>query len=90
MTMMDSRQSSITLETPIYMTSEPQETEWGQPAASRYILVVDGVRLQGQPIAGTYVASPQFISFDDDMAAELEAWDAASDEAFWNFEAMFD
>lgn len=90
MTMMDSRQTSVTDEHPVYMTSEPQESEWGQPAAARYVLVVDGVRLQGQPIAGAYVPSAPFVGFDDDVAAELEGWDAASDEAFWNFEAMID
>jgi len=90
MTVMDSRQASVREEHPVYMTSEPQDSEWGQPAAARYILVVDGVRLHGQPIAGAYVPSADLLGFDDDVATELEGWDAASDEAFWNFEAMLD
>lgn len=86
----DSRQTSIVHDTPAFVTSEPQETEWGQPAASRYFFVIDGARLYGQPIAGVYLASSDALSFEPHLAAEFADWDTASDEALLNFEAMLD
>ena len=87
---MDSRKSSIREEPPTYVTSEPQDNEWGQPAASQYVFVVEGTRLYGQPIAGVYLRSSESASSDADLAAEMEAWDAASDEALFNFESTLD
>lgn len=86
----DSGQTSIAHDSPGFVTSEPQETEWGQPAASRYFFVIDGARLYGQPIAGVYLPSSEILCFDADLAAEFADWDAASDEALVNFEAMLD
>ena len=86
----DSRRVSIQDEAIVYVTSEPQENEWGQPAASRYVFAIEGTRLYGQLIAGVYVSQSYTYSIDSCLAAELEAWDAASDEALANFEAMLD
>lgn len=88
----DSRIITVRHEIPIYVTSEPQDSEWGQPAASYYEFTVVGNTLYGQPIGRVYLPSaPSVISpIDPHLAAELEAWDALSDEALANFEAMLD
>jgi len=88
----DSRQATIMPVTPIYVTSEPQGTEWGQPSVSHYILRVEGSRLLGEPIAGVYLTSQpvETWSVNARLTAEFEAWDAASDEALSNFEASLD
>ena len=77
---------------PIYVTSEPQDSEWGQPAASHYEFTVVDNTLYGQPIMEIYLprAPSDIWPVDPYLAAELEAWDAASDEALANFEAMLD
>jgi hypothetical protein len=92
MTANDSRTLTVENNTPVYITSEPQDSEWGQPAASYYVFTTVGTTLRGQPIAGVYLSSPSSdVPFvDSRLAAELEAWDAASDEALTNFEATLD
>ncbi|MEW6232658.1 MAG: hypothetical protein AB1566_10150 [Chloroflexota bacterium] len=88
----DSRTLTIGEDVPKYVTSEPRESEWGQPAASYYVFTIVGTTLRGQPIAGVYLPSPSLdiLPVDSRLAAELEAWDAASDEALANFEATLD
>jgi hypothetical protein len=77
---------------PVYVASEPKESGWGQPPASHYVFRIVGTRLFGEPIAGVYLPSPSsdILSVDSHLAAEFEAWDAASDEALVNFEATLD
>ena len=88
----DSRTAIIGHDAPVYVTSEPQDSEWGQPAASRYEFTIVDNTLYGQPIGVVYVPSPSsdILPVDPYLAAELEAWDAASDEALANFEATLD
>lgn len=88
----DSRTATVEHDVPAYITSEPQDSEWGQPAASRYEFTVVDNTLYGQPIGMVYVPSPSsdILPVDPHLAAELEAWDAASDEALVNFEATLD
>lgn len=88
MTAIDSREALVRHDVPVYVTSESKESDWGQPAASVYIFSVVGDRLFGQPIAGVYLPSPPLgmSSVDSHLAAEFEAWEAASDEALANFE----
>lgn len=88
----DSRTSMVRDDAPMYVASEPQDSEWGQPAASYYEFTIVGTVLHGQPIAEVYVPSPSsdILPIDPHLAIELEAWDAASDEALLNFEALLD
>jgi len=88
----DSRTVTLGHEVPIYVTSEPQDSEWGQPAASHYEFTIVDNTLYGQPIGMVYVPSPSsdILPVDPHLAAELEAWDVLSDEALTNFEAMLD
>ncbi len=86
----DSRRASVREDAARYVTSEPQDTGWGQPSASHYVFVIEGKRLFGRPIAGVYLPDSGMAPFDEDLAAELEAWDAASDEALTKYESMLD
>ncbi len=88
----NSREMLVGHDVPVYVTSESKESEWGQPAASRYVFTVVGDRVFGQPIAGIYLPSPSpdILAIDSRLAAEFEAWDAASDEALANFETTLD
>ncbi len=88
----DSRQPTVMPASSVYVTSEPQGTDWGQPSVSHYILRVEGGRLLGEPIAGVYLTSRPFepASITPWLAEEFEAWDTASDEALSNFEASLD
>ena len=88
----DSRTQTVKRDVPVYATSEPRDTEWGQPSASHYVFVVVGNRLRGQPIADIYLplALSDILPVGSDLAAELDAWDAASDEALADFEASLD
>lgn len=88
----DSRTQTVKRDIPVYVTSEPRDSEWGQPSASHYVFVVVGNRLRGQPISDVYLPlTPSDISpVGSGLAAEFEAWDAASDEALANFEASLD
>ncbi|MGQ9625281.1 MAG: hypothetical protein ACUVV0_00035 [Anaerolineae bacterium] len=96
MSVNDSKTIAIECNSPIYVTpyvtSEPQDSEWGQPAASYYVFTIAGNRLLGQPIAGVYLPSPlsDIPPVEPLLALEFEAWDAASDEALANFEATLD
>jgi len=53
----DSRTHRIEGKTPVYATSAPMNSEWGQPAASYYFFTTVGSKMRGQPIAGVYVVS---------------------------------
>ena len=88
----DSRWPTVMQDTPVYVTSEPPENEWGQPSASQYVFERVGNRLFGSLIAGVYAANRLRLmpSAAPCLAAELEAWDAASDEALTQFEAGLD
>lgn len=91
MTGIDSRKPTVRHDVPVYVTSEPKDSEWGQPAASRYVFTIVGNnRLLGEPIAGVYLPSSDIFPVDSRLAAEFEAWDAASDEALMRFEATLD
>ena len=92
MSAINSRTITVQYDTPVYVSSEPQDSDWGQPAASRYVFKIVSKRLLGQPIAGVYLASSSsdILPVDPLLAAEFEAWDAASDEALANFEATLD
>ncbi|HEC33704.1 MAG TPA: hypothetical protein ENI37_03185 [Chloroflexi bacterium] len=92
MTVLDSRTQTIGVDTLVYATSEPESSEWGQPPASHYFFTIIGTTLHGQLISGVYpspgLAIPSVV--DPQLAAELEAWDAASDEVLAAFEAGLD
>jgi len=92
MNTIDSRTLTVRHDTPVYVSSEPRDSEWGQPPASHYVFSTVGARLFGQPIAGVYLLSPSsgISSIDSHLATEFEAWDAASDEALASFEATLD
>lgn len=66
------------------LTSAPQDSQWGQPPASNYIFRTRGPILEGYLITGSYMcAQPmEYVnSWPDQMLlAELDAWEAASDE----------
>jgi len=87
----DSRAISIKYEEPVYVTSEPSDSDaWGQPPANHYVMVMGSL---GEPIAGVYVPALPLDAFpviDPQLALELEAWEAASDEALARFEAELD
>jgi hypothetical protein len=89
MSAIDSRTVTVQRDVPMYISSEPPDSEWGQPPASHYVFTIVGNRLLGQPIAGASLPSPSsdILPVDPLLAAEFEAWDAASDEALANFEA---
>ncbi len=88
----DSRKTTIEEARCIYVTSEPQDSEWGQPSASQYVFIIEGTRLLGEPIAGIYLpASPLEVPpADPYLIGEFEAWELASDEALINFEEALD
>lgn len=93
MTMIDSRTQTVRIDAPVYATSEPESSEWGQPPASHYFFTIIGTTLRGQLISGVYVPLPRVAIpsvVDPQLAAELEVWDAASDEALAAFEAGLD
>ena len=67
--------------------------EWGQPPASHTLIIIQGDRdTEEQPQASSiYVATgPIGAAIDAELQAEFAAWDRASDEALWNFEAGLD
>jgi hypothetical protein len=86
---LNSRVSQLSVNARQYVTSESGTSEWGQPSASQYVFVIQGRRLLGKLLAGIYLSSApdeiQPISLQ--LAAELAAWDALSDEALMNFES---
>jgi len=88
----DSRRMTIEEAKRIYVTSEPQDSEWGQPPASQYVFTIEGTRLLGEPIAGIYLPSspPEVPPIDSCLMEEFEAWELASDEALTNFEEALD
>ncbi len=92
MHVIDSRKLTVQRDTPVYVTSEPKDSKWGQPPASHYVFTVVGTRLFGEPIAGVYliVSSSDIWTADSLLVAEFEAWERASDEALTSFEAMLD
>ncbi len=93
MIVVNSREQTIASDVPPYVSSEPEDSEWGQPPASRYIFMIEGTRLRGEPIVGVYLRSPRSSEsppVDPRLVAELDAWKAARDEALTNFEATLD
>ncbi len=87
--MFDSRTPTMVGEADAYVTSEPRNSYWGQPAASHYAFAVVGNRLFGQSIEGIYVPSrvdEEVPQTDGRLASEFASWEAASDEALSNFE----
>ena len=87
----DSRTPTLQKEKSVYVTSEFPYDTWLQPSASRYVFEVDGVRMRGHIIEGTYVPlSNPFPSADELLNYELEAWEAASDEDMAKFDASLE
>ncbi len=82
--MVNSRTSEFGEKIAGYLTSAPQDSQWGQPPASNYIFRSKGRFLEGYLITGSYIcAQPiEFINSGTDpmLMAEFEAWEAASDE----------
>jgi len=77
-----------------YRTSgTPEWSHWGQPPITHYTFVVIEGLMYGQPIAEPYYrpeAPADVEILDSDLAAEFEAWEAASDEALAAFEAYLE
>lgn len=92
MNTVDSRVISVERRRSVYVTSEPQGSDWGQPAASQYRFEAIGGALRGAPVASLYWPPRRSEhEFDDSgLTLELEAWEAASDEALANFEASLE
>lgn len=93
MIVVNSRERTIVPDIPPYVSSEPEDSEWGQPPASRYVFTIEGTRLRGEAIEGVYLRSlrsSESPPVDPRLAAEFEAWEAASDKALTNFEATLD
>jgi hypothetical protein len=70
---MNSRANTVYPIEKIYVTSEPQDSQWGQPSASHYSLWLIGNRLVGDPIAGVYVPSTDTKSLDSRAAEDIIA-----------------
>lgn len=81
-------------EDPTYVNSgTPEGSQWGQPSVSYYTLVVINGKLYGQPISDVYFQPQREAGvevLDYELAAEFEAWEAASDEALADFETELD
>ena len=92
MTATDSRQATVMPGTPVYVTSEPQDSDWGQPSVSHYVFRVKNNRLIGEPIGGIYLSRRpvETIAVDSALADEFSAWDTLSDEALSRFETGLD
>jgi hypothetical protein len=60
MSQVDSRIEITETNESVYVFNEPES--WGQPSIERYELVVDGGRMYGQLIAGTYISSGSGIA----------------------------
>lgn len=84
-----SRQTTIYSETPAYLSSESGQSDWAQPAASHYVFSIVDNRLVGIPFSASELSAPQQFPATP-LEAELQAWDAASDEAWLNFESKLD
>ena len=84
----DSRVPIIREVGPVYVTSAPRDSEWGQPSASYYVFVTDGSRMHGELVSDIYMPSPpsETLTSASRLAFEFEAWDALSDEALMHFE----
>jgi hypothetical protein len=70
----------------LYVTSE----EWGQPPASHQVIEIQANQDTGEQPQNesVYVAiGPVQPVVDPELEAEFAAWDRASDEALFNFEA---
>jgi hypothetical protein len=89
MNTVNSATSTVEQRRVVYVTSEPQDSKWGQPAAVHYRFIADGNRLFGE---SSYVkqSSPEVPFKRSLLKEELEAWDELSDEALLNFEASLD
>ena len=61
---------------------------WGQPPIGLYVPIGSGQESRWQPLTGVEsCSSAQFLTYGGkDINQEAAAWDAASDEAFVNFE----
>jgi hypothetical protein len=85
----DSRATTLDPLATTYVTSESRESDWGQPPASGYYLTSDGHHLTGAPIGTGFVPSPDpdIATFEEmRLLSEFQAWEAASDEDWLNFE----
>lgn len=90
MPILDSRQYSAMPGIPVYQTSEPIESGWGQPSISHYVFNMEGDLLVGDLVGGIYLqAKPieEWIATESILSGELAAWDIISDEALHNLEA---
>ncbi|MBI3761957.1 MAG: hypothetical protein HY260_08880 [Chloroflexi bacterium] len=91
---LDSRSPGVRSVASPYMTSEYWVNTWGQPPASHYVFHFDGSILRGQLIESIYLtfhvmdAAP--LSISPMLKAEMDAWEAASDEDVANFELGLD
>jgi hypothetical protein len=86
---LDSRAEIVELEDAPYVASESGDSSWGQPPVSHYFLIVRGSVIYGQTISGVYLHAPEpekWAVADPGLHAELAAWEAASDQDFWEFE----
>ena len=88
----DSRQATVMPGTPVYVTSEPQDSHWGQPSVSHYVFRMENNRLFGEPIGGVCLPRRpvETIAVDSALTKEFSVWDALSDEALSRFEAGLD
>lgn len=89
MTIVNSRQSSVMPNGPEYITSEPRDSDWGQPSVSHYVLRIVEDRLVGELVGGVYVAAQpiEAMALDAVLNGEMSAWDSVSDEALHVFES---
>jgi hypothetical protein len=92
MNVIASRATTVERGVPTYFASEPHESEWGQPPASQYWFYIDGTRMYGQPISEVYLQSSSMSHsvVHSKLAAEFEAWEAASDEAMHLIDQLVD
>lgn len=89
MTTPASRQTTVYPEQSAYLSSESGQSDWAQPAASHYRFSIVDNRLVGIQL-GTSDAGISQEFLNTPLEDELLAWDAASDEAWLNFDSKLD
>ena len=84
---LDSRTQTVKPRVNSYATSASPNNDWGQPPASQYVFQIDGNRLIGNLIEGTYITLLTQPTLEDSrLSAEFAAWEAASDETLQKLE----
>ena len=83
--------NSIYLEGQVYVSRHERSSRLGDPSLARFLFIVNGDHYKGveapwEFLCATYPEAQQ-IAISEELRAEFDAWDAASDELSEGFSA---